>query len=173
MRTDAPFVGHIAAKGSGEDRHFVDHVVQQDADLVISLVGQRPDIHIAALCLAATAYHRVGQLLLAGQLHQQQVGGADEAFDVVIQPEDIELLGLLVPVGADAAEAGRAVVQRVGHHTDLGLFNGHDLALEEGIVGLHGGTWRMVNGELGNWGMVNWGIGEWLMVAALCCCCNS
>jgi hypothetical protein len=130
----------------GEDRHFVGQAVQQDADLGIGLVGQRSHIHVAALRLAAQQiHHRAGQLLLAvGQLHQQQAGRADEALDVVIQPEDVELLSLFIPVGADAAEAGRAIVQRVGHHADFGLFDRYDLALEECVLGLHGGTWGMV-----------------------------
>ncbi len=47
--------------------------------------------------------------------------------------EEIELPLLLIPVAANALEAGSAIVEGMGHHPDLGLGQGEELSVEKGV----------------------------------------
>ena len=54
-----------------------------------------------------------------------------QALEVGQQVQPVELLLLRVPVGPNALEHGRAVVEGVGRDRDPGLVEGHELAPEE------------------------------------------
>ena len=55
----------------------------------------------------------------------------EHTFHVVANAEQVECLVVPVPVTADALEYGRAVVERVRHHADLGVLERNELPLEE------------------------------------------
>src|SRR5205823_3459305 len=70
------------------------------------------------------------------QGHLHHAAAPRQTLEVVERAEQVELLVLGVPVPADALEAARAVVQRVGYDAYLRLRQRHELVAEIG-VGVH------------------------------------
>ena len=131
---DAALRVEVGAPGDHEGEEVLGDAVQTHAERVLRLVDHRPDVEVFA---EAGALHEfdghVAELVVAHrQLHEQGVRGLAEALVVLAHAEEIELLGLGVPVGADALEDGGAVVQGVSHDADLGVGERHELALEVG-----------------------------------------
>ena len=124
----------VRAPGDEEGEEVLGDAVQADAQRVLRLVDHRADVEVLA---EAGALHQLDRhlaefVVAERQFHEQGVGGLAQPLVVLAHAEDVELLGLGVPVGADALEDGGAVVQGMGHDADFGVGERHELALEVG-----------------------------------------
>ena len=97
--------------------------MELDADGLIRLVDR--GAHVAVLAVAVLPQQLHGQLdhLVDAvvRIHHQDLGRVHDALEVLARLEQVELLLVRVPVGADALEDRRPVQERVGHDADLGL----------------------------------------------------
>ena len=130
----AAFGVEVGAPGDQEGEEVLGDAVQADAERVLRLVDHRADVEVLAEAGALHELdgHRAEFVVAERQFHQQGVRGLAQALVVLAHAEDVELLGLGVPVGADALEDSGAVVQRMGHDADFGVGERHELALEVG-----------------------------------------
>jgi len=62
----------------------------------------------------------------------EQSGGVQEAAEVLLQLDQVDLIPLLAPVPPDALEASRTVVERMRGDRDLRLIDRHEPAVQVG-----------------------------------------
>ena len=67
-----------------------------------------------------------------GQCHIKDPGALVQPLKVLFDTEEVDLPIFLIPVAANAFEDGGAVVEGVGHDSDLGLGQRHEISFEEG-----------------------------------------
>ena len=138
----APFsMSRYGPNGRDEDQQVVLEVVQPHAQDLRALVGERPDVDVLAVTghLDQLRGDRVELLVVVRELDLHDAAALAQAVVVLLQAEDVDLAFLLVPVTANALEYRRAVVERVGHYADLGVFQRDDLLLEIGVRRRHVG----------------------------------
>ena len=70
---------------------------------------------------------------VCSDFHAHHLGGVQQPAVVVQRAEDVHLLLLVVPVAAQSPEDGCPVVEGVGGHADLGVFERDDLTLKIGV----------------------------------------
>ena len=95
-------------------------------------IGGLPDVHVLArLVLPQDVQDRPLDLLARqGMLHPHEPHRAEEAVDVLLQPEDVELLVGRVPVGPEPFEDRPPVLDRGRLDVDPGVRVGDQLAVE-------------------------------------------
>ena len=130
---DARFDLDVLAEWDGVDEEVAVEVVQPDADLFARRVEQRPNIDVGLELIAAQELERVVDQLLGRErkLHAHDVRRPVHPVEVRGRREQVELAFLRVPVGADALEDGRAVVERVRHEAELDVVIAGKIAVEE------------------------------------------
>ncbi len=97
--------------------------MQLHADGLIRLVDRGADVAVLAVAVLAQQLERQLDHLVDAvvRIHHQDLRRVHDALEVFAGLEQVELLLLCVPVGADALEDRRSVEERVGHDADLGL----------------------------------------------------
>ena len=127
----------VAPVGHRDDRDLRREVVQPDADRLVGVVRQRPDVAVLAVQLGAEQIDDgLGQgFRRLGQRHVEQAPGFEKALKMLLRPEDEELRLAGIPVAAQPRERGGAVVQGVRQDSDAGLGVGNDATPEERVAG--------------------------------------
>ena len=121
----------VVAERNRVDEEAVLEVVEANADLFAGRVQKRTDVDVRLELVAAQQLEReVDQLLgRVRKRHAHDVGRAAHALVVLGRLEQVELLLLRVPVGADAFEDTGAVVQRMGHQAEPHVVVAAELAV--------------------------------------------
>ncbi len=127
--------------------------MELDADGLVRLVDRGTDVAVLAIVVLAQQFHgQLDHLVDAVvRVHHQDLRGIDDALEVLASLQQVELLFVRVPVGADALEDGGPVQERVGHDADLGIGQRRPLILEP--------TYRVVLGARAGAASVRIGLG--------------
>src|SRR5712692_2499820 len=80
---------------------------------------------------------------------------------MLAQFEQVQLLLRLIPVAANALEAGGAIVQCMSGDADFGIAHGNDAAFKVGIA-----FFEAEDGYFGSFGL------RWMAVLLRCVCCS-
>ena len=117
-----------------EDGQVRLQVVQSHADDFARLVEDRADVGILAEAISSKELDGDPGELLGGvpQLKLEEPRGSVNPLEMRQQVEAVELLLLGVPVAAHALEDRRPIIERVGHHADLGLGQRDEVTVEVG-----------------------------------------
>src|SRR5581483_3365145 len=113
------FILVISAKRQCDDRNLGRQIVKPDADDLIRVESQGPDVEVFLVSLAADQLSQALQQLVSrrAKVHAQQTCGLQEATEMIAGSENKELLFVLIPVSANPAEHGGPIVQCVRQHT--------------------------------------------------------
>ena len=112
-------------------RHHAVHaqVVGAQAHALGAVEAHGPDVAGLEAVLADHGEHGlVDGVLVPGQRHAEDAGGAEQAVGVRLQAEDRG--AALRAVGADALEDAEPIVEGVGEHVHAGLTPGHQRPVE-------------------------------------------
>ena len=123
----------IVAERNRVDEERAVQVVQPDADLLARRVEQRPDVDVRLELIAAQKVQgEVDELFgRVGQRHSHHVGRSLHPVVMRCGLEQVQLVFLLVPVGADPFENRGPVVKRVSHEAELHVVVAREISLEE------------------------------------------
>ncbi len=132
----ALFVFDVAAKRRAEDRDGIVQVVQAYTDHRVGLVADGADVAILAIAFAPQQIDGDGSEFFDAVVEggHQNLAAVKKTPVMVADAENVELFLCGIPVAAQPAKPGRAVVERVRHYTDFGFCNGADRAFEVGVL---------------------------------------
>jgi hypothetical protein len=131
-----PLVAQVGAPVPGGDRD-PGGVHRAQAHRAVAHEGDRPQVRSVgeAVGLGPEQIEAGVAELIDGVRHLQQhhVGGVDEALHVLAQAKHRQPPVFLL-VGPNALEDAQAIVQRVGHHVDVGVLPLDELAVHPHLV---------------------------------------
>src|SRR2546428_417399 len=148
LRRDAALDRNIVAEGDGEHGEGVFEVVETDTDELAGLEYDGPDVGVFAITALPEELDGDVYEVLDGVRDRKSHDPARFRKARVVLPEmqPVELLLVGVPVRPDPFEDARAVVEGMGHHADLGLADGDELAAEVGPRRVGRGAPRELSG---------------------------
>ena len=129
-----PLLGiEVWSERGHENEEVVLQVVEPHAHYLRALVGQGPHVDVLPVAVLLDQVHGdLAQLLdVEGEVDLQNAAALVQPLVVLLEPKQVHLAVLGVPVAPNAFEAGSAVVQGVRHDADFGLGQRHEFLLEE------------------------------------------